>query len=194
MLSRLTYKPIRGRWNSNDIRKCYFETAPIIKKLEDDDGTDHKSKDKPPAWTIEGMVVRSLEPSVTPAETKEYKRHSLPISRFFVILRSYINQFRNVSTLSTADSITSHPEYEHYSGYVSRNATHIRVQAIDEEWYATYVEMPKRAAISIQATRDGVYGPNSGAARGRYDAYGSYLRTGKFAPPPSTSTGSTGGG
>ncbi|RUO97036.1 hypothetical protein BC936DRAFT_141084 [Jimgerdemannia flammicorona] len=156
------------------------ENAPIIKKLEDDDGTDHKSKDKPPAWTIEGMVVRSLEPSVTPAETKEYKR--------------YINQFRNVSTLSTADSITSHPEYEHYSGYVSRNATHIRVQAIDEEWYATYVEMPKRAAISIQATRDGVYGPNSGAARGRYDAYGSYLRTGKFAPPPSTSTGSTGGG
>ncbi|RUS21146.1 hypothetical protein BC937DRAFT_93466 [Endogone sp. FLAS-F59071] len=165
------------------------ENASIVKKQErEDDDKTYKSKDKPPAGTIEGMVVRSLEPSVTTSETKEYRR--------------YINQFRNVSLTSTPSNvdqtlsnITTHPEYQNYAAYVNRNgpdATHIKVQSIDEQVYATYVEMPKRAASSIQGTRENVYGPNSGAARGRYDAYGSYLRTGKFAMPSSSSAGNAG--
>lgn len=116
-----------------------------------------------------------------------------------IIPYSYINQFRNVSLTATPSNvdqtlsnITTHPEYQNYAAYVNRNgpdATHIKVQSIDEQVYATYVEMPKRAASSIQGTRENAYGPNSGAARGRYDAYGSYLLTGKFAMPSSSSAG-----
>lgn len=50
-------------------------TASTVKKQErEDDDKAYKSKDKPPVGTIEGMVVRSLEPSVTTSETKEYRR------------------------------------------------------------------------------------------------------------------------
>ncbi|RUP43778.1 hypothetical protein BC936DRAFT_136744 [Jimgerdemannia flammicorona] len=109
----------------------------------------------------------------------------------------YINQFRNVPLTSTPSdqalsNVATHPEYELYSAYVNRT-THIKVQSLDEQVYDTYVEMPKRAVASMQSTRDAVYGPNSGAARGRYDAYGSYLRTGKFTMPTSSSSVGVGG-
>lgn len=42
-------------------------------KIEVDEEKKNE-KDKQPAWTIEGMVQRSLEPSITHSELKEYKR------------------------------------------------------------------------------------------------------------------------
>ena len=46
----------------------------LKEKIEAEDTNKVSSNEKVPAWTIEGITQNNLEPSVTLAEHKEYKR------------------------------------------------------------------------------------------------------------------------
>jgi hypothetical protein len=41
---------------------------------EPEDDNENDEQEKAPSWTIEGIIQRNLEPSITHAEHKEYKR------------------------------------------------------------------------------------------------------------------------
>ncbi|KAI8364686.1 uncharacterized protein BYT42DRAFT_165690 [Radiomyces spectabilis] len=137
-----------------------------------------RSKDKASAWTIEGMVKRSLDPTITHSEHKEYRR--------------YTQQFRSVEklTISHGDqrsyaNIESFPEYQQYLNYIHRNApdehpSALKTQSIDEQVYNTYVDIPRRAAAA-QFSREW-----SSTARKRYEGYLMYLRTGRYMQQPSS--------
>ncbi|CAJ0758552.1 19039_t:CDS:2, partial [Entrophospora sp. SA101] len=121
---------------------------------------------------IESIVEKSLNPSVSSSEAKEYKQ--------------YISQIKNISLTSTPTSdtdpsLTSHSEYHHYANYVKRAnlpnpITDLNIPA-DEKVYYDYLEVPKKCAI-LQAAGSNHYA-NSGV-KSRYQAYEAWLKTGKL--------------
>lgn len=52
----------------------HAHTTPFKEKSEPEDETKANGKEKLPAWTIEGITQRNLEPSITQGELREYKR------------------------------------------------------------------------------------------------------------------------
>ncbi|CAG8595135.1 5587_t:CDS:2 [Ambispora gerdemannii] len=131
---------------------------------------------------MDGLVAKSLDPSVSSSEAKEYKR--------------YINQFRNVTLASTPTgdddpSLTIHPEYHHYANFTRLAesvdpTTDLRVHSIDEQVYETYTEMPKKAMMLQGVGAGGHHYASSGAAKNRYQAYESWLKTGRLTPSINT--------
>lgn len=47
---------------------------PFTELNEPEDNEKSDEQEKAPSWTIEGITQRNLEPSITHAEHKEYKR------------------------------------------------------------------------------------------------------------------------
>lgn len=69
-MSPFTVRAAGGHKNAN-----HANTTPLNKeKNEPQDDQKSDEQDKAPSWTIEGIIQRNLEPSITHAEHKEYKR------------------------------------------------------------------------------------------------------------------------
>ena len=52
----------------------HSNALPFIERDEPEDKQELDLQEKFPSWTIEGITQRNLEPSITNAEHKEYKR------------------------------------------------------------------------------------------------------------------------
>lgn len=65
-MSPFTVRPAKSSSNKH--------AAPFKEKNEPEDQDKSNGKEKAPAWTIEGITQRNLEPSITQGEHKEYKR------------------------------------------------------------------------------------------------------------------------
>lgn len=52
-----------------------LNTATFQEKNEPEDENTNNEIEKSPPWTIEGITQRNLDPSITHAEHKEYKRY-----------------------------------------------------------------------------------------------------------------------
>lgn len=157
-----------GHKNAN-----HANTTPLNKeKNEPQDDQKSDEQDKAPSWTIEGIIQRNLEPSITHAEHKEYKR--------------YTQQFKSIEKLtvthgdqSSYTNVENFPEFQQYQNYIHKNALEehpsaIKTTGIDEQVYNTYVDIPRRAA-SVQVSREW-----SGNARKRYEGYASYVKHGRY--------------
>jgi hypothetical protein len=84
----------------------------------------------------------------------------------------------------TDPSLKSHSEYHHYANFCYRGnlpnpITDLKVPGIDNKVYDEYLEIPRKYAI-IKAVGSSQY-DSSGAAKSRYQAYESWLKTGKLA-------------
>ncbi|KAI8086042.1 polyphosphoinositide phosphatase [Halteromyces radiatus] len=122
--------------------------------------------------TLENIINASLDPTVNPTETKEYRR--------------YTQQYRSIEKLTATNSdnygnVDNFPEYQQYLSYIHRNhlddhPSAIKTQSIDEEMFKTYVHMPKRAASAELGHHRGW----TDHLRKRYEGYGIYLKTGRF--------------
>ncbi|KAI9032884.1 SacI homology domain-containing protein [Phycomyces nitens] len=166
-ISPFTVRSSNGRHGNSLAAKPELE-----KEIEED--TKSRGKEKSGSWTMDMMVKRSLEPSVTHAEHKEYRR--------------YVQQFRQVEKYAVPmnDQASpafreSFPEYKQYQNYVHRNALDenplaLRIQGIDEQVYTAYVNIPRRAA-SVQISRE-----RSDNTRKRYEGYDTYVRSGRYPP------------
>lgn len=55
--------------------------AAFKEKNEPEDENTNNEIEKSPSWTIEGITQRNLDPSITHAEHKEYKRYI-----FFILI------------------------------------------------------------------------------------------------------------
>ncbi|KAG1054130.1 hypothetical protein G6F43_003834 [Rhizopus delemar] len=164
-MSPFTVRSI-GKSKHASSNKALTEEKTII------DEEKKNEKEKLPAWAIEGMVQRSLEPSITHSELKEYKRYAQQFKNIEKLTVNYGNQVNHAN-------FESFPEYQQYQNYVQKNVlsehrTALKTSGIDEQVYNTYVDIPRRAA-SIQITREW-----SGNARKRYEGYANYLRSGKY--------------
>ncbi|KAI8983724.1 hypothetical protein BDB01DRAFT_112031 [Pilobolus umbonatus] len=127
---------------------------------------------------MENIVRKSLDPSITRSEDKEYKR--------------YTQQFKNIEKLTVSHgdqtsytNIENFPEFQQYQNFINKNAldahpSALKTSSLDEQLYNTYVEIPRRAA-SLQTSRE-----VSGNAKKRYDGYANYLRNGKYLPSQHT--------
>ncbi|KAG1466510.1 hypothetical protein G6F56_004675 [Rhizopus delemar] len=152
--------------------KATTSSKALIEEKTMVDEEKKNEKEKLPAWTIEGMIQRSLEPTITHSELKEYKRYAQQFKNIEKLTVSYGNQVH-------CTNLESFPEYQQYQNYVQKNEltdhrTALKPSNIDEQVYNTYVDIPRRAA-SIQVTQEW-----SGNARKRYEGYASYLRSGKY--------------
>ncbi|CAG8541334.1 8999_t:CDS:10 [Ambispora leptoticha] len=140
---------------------------------EKDNEREKQKKDKKVVSMMDGLVAKSLDPSVSSSEAKEYKR--------------YINQFRNVTLASTPTgdddpSLTIHTEYHHYANYTRLaesvdQTTDLRVSSVDEQLYETYTEMPKKAMMLQGVGAPGGHHYYSDTAKNRYQAYEIWLKT-----------------
>ncbi|CAO3590022.1 unnamed protein product [Absidia cylindrospora] len=145
------------------------QVKPNIENVEED-ARLYKEKN---VRTLENIVNASLDPTVNPTETKEYRR--------------YIQQYRSVEKLTATNSdnyanVDNFPEYQQYLSYIHRNhlddhPSAIKTQSIDEEMFKTYVNMPKRAASAESSHHHRGWTDH---LRKRYDGYGIYLKTGRF--------------
>ncbi|KAG0179411.1 phosphatidylinositol-3,5-bisphosphate 5-phosphatase [Apophysomyces sp. BC1021] len=172
---------VRGPPSGRQIANTNVE--PILENEPEEDKAEIP-KEKLSAGTIESMVQRSLEPEITSAEHKEYRR--------------YTQQLRSIDKLTVTQCDTANPnssnfpEYQQYLSYVQRNAlddnpSALKIQAIDEQVYSTYIDIPRRAAAT-QISREW-----SGYVRKRYEGrtliseITSYLHpaSGKHPPDPS---------
>ncbi|KAI8066469.1 hypothetical protein BC940DRAFT_302947 [Gongronella butleri] len=153
--------PFTVRALANGHRSAHAPSS--SKPAAENEHTDGASlfKEKP-IRTLEKMVDASLNPTVNPSEMKEYKR--------------YTQQYRRVDKLTATHSdsyanIDNFPEYQQYLSYIHRNhledhPSAIKTQAIDEEMFQTYVNIPVRAAMSDLGHR---------SWSKRYDAYANYV-------------------
>ncbi|CAG8636589.1 13566_t:CDS:10, partial [Dentiscutata heterogama] len=115
----------------------------------------------------------SLTPSVSSNEAKEYKQ--------------YINQNKNlVLTPTLTDNndpaLTSHSDYHVYNAYMRRAnltnpLTDIKVPLADEKVYEENLVIPKQYAV-LQAVGSDQY--TNSVAKSRYQAYETWLKTGKL--------------
>ncbi|KAG9290856.1 hypothetical protein G9A89_011005 [Geosiphon pyriformis] len=130
-----------------------------------------KEKNTSPLMNV--LVAKSLDPSVSSNEMKEYTR--------------YINQFRDVTLASTPigdndPSLAIHPDYHHYANYTRlAEGVHPKdlcIHATDEPVYEDAIEVPKKAMLlkGVGAT----HYSSGGAAKNRYQAYESWLKTGRL--------------
>ncbi|CAG8553035.1 6267_t:CDS:10, partial [Acaulospora morrowiae] len=119
----------------------------------------------------ESITMKSLNPSVSSNEKKEYEQ--------------YITQNKDLVLTSTPigdndPALTCHSEYPCYAEYVRRAnlpnpITDIRVQTKDEIVYEDCLDIPKKYAM-MQA----VGSSQPGGAKSRYQAYEVWLKTGKL--------------
>ncbi|KAL4209592.1 SacI homology domain-containing protein, partial [Rhizopus microsporus] len=193
MNGTLKYRPLKLIANSNESRELTkaeaSEMSPftvrsmskststannkVLKEQKAEVDEEKKNeKDKQPAWTIEGMVQRSLEPSITHSELKEYKRYAQQFKNTEKLTANYGNQV-------SGSNFEHFPEFQQYQNYVqknllSENRTMLKASSIDEQVYNTYVDIPRRTA-SIQVSREW-----SSNARKRYEGYAIYLRSGRY--------------
>ncbi|CAB4378561.1 unnamed protein product [Rhizophagus irregularis] len=140
------------------------------KKIE-----EKPKKEKDNLSLMESIVSKSLNPIVSSNEAEEYKQ--------------YVNQDKNMVLTSTPNgdtdpSLKSHSEYHHYANFCCRGnlpnpITDLKVPKIDTKIYDEYLEYPRKYAI-IKAAGSSQY-DSSGVAKSRYQAYESWLKTGKLA-------------
>lgn len=59
------------------VKNASHTAKPPFKEKNELEDEDHSNgKEMAPAWTIEGITQRNLEPSITHSEHKEYKRYN----------------------------------------------------------------------------------------------------------------------
>ncbi|KAL7750221.1 phosphatidylinositol-3,5-bisphosphate 5-phosphatase [Sorochytrium milnesiophthora] len=131
-------KPTRTRKESHT--SVDTELATQDKQPEDEQKGSRKK-------AIEGLVERLSDPSVTPAETREYKR--------------YVQQFQNDLALTPSMPMThatsqmrSHPDYYHFASCVrlseSPSINAINVQEADKVLYEQYVQLGDRLSKQVR--------------------------------------------
>ncbi|CAG8525767.1 16366_t:CDS:10 [Cetraspora pellucida] len=178
---RVTHPQASRLMNVGNVKK-WFASLPNTKSKEahsitnenEKEEKEHiKKKDKYNQNTMESIVSKSLNPSVSSNEAKEY--------------RQYINQNKNLVLTPTPTgnndpALTSHSDYNVYNAYMRRAnlsnpITDIRVPSTDEKVYEECLDIPKKYAILQAVGSDHV---NYSAAKSRYQAYETWLKTGKL--------------
>ncbi|RIB02962.1 SacI homology domain-containing protein [Gigaspora rosea] len=180
MKSTTKYIP-SGLMNVGNVKKWFAasllntkakEVQSEVKEKEKEEKEKVK-KEKYNLNTMESIVSKSLNPSVSLNEAKEYKQ--------------YINQNKNlVLTPTLTDNndpaLTSHSDYHVYNAYMRRAnlpnpITDIRVPSTDERVYEENLVIPKQYAV-LQAVGSDQY--TNSVAKSRYQAYETWLKTGKL--------------
>lgn len=151
---------------------------------DEESSEDATNNDGPPIWTIESLVSRLLNPTVTSEEMKEYKL--------------YVNQFQNVeldSSIIHDDATGSHPDITYFASYVrpksNKNAlgSTLNVSEADTQTYSTFIALPTSSRV-MRTTSNALQ--NAGATEGvattseiaRVLAYEKWLMTGRFSGAP----------
>ncbi|RIA83553.1 hypothetical protein C1645_458456 [Glomus cerebriforme] len=132
----------------------------IVEEKKQDEEKPKKEKDNPSI--MEAIVSKSLNPIVSPNEAKEYKQ--------------YMNQDKNMVLTSTPKDDTHHYTNFCRRGNLPNPITDLRV---DNKVYEEYLDIPNQYAV-IKAVGSNQY-DSCGAAKSRYQAYESWLKTGKLA-------------